>query len=193
MLLSSVFARFVDQKPFCIMARGGALERMLSATRLDALFDSMAVVQYERKLLFSQLVEWIGRVVTRVDRSVLKSCEAMQHELNVSDEAVSQKLRGTETRVPQALVRDSFREARAVLEQLKVLDKSWVRGRRTGPPFGIGRMHLQYPHVGRSDGRDVHALRGPAVAEHAVDADGVAARRARGQRYGGTLARLAVL
>ncbi len=130
MLLSSVFLKFQQQKPFCVMARG-ALERMLSATRLDALFESTAVVQYQRELLFSQMVELIGRVVTRVDRSVLKSYEAMKQELMVSDEAVYQKLRGIETRVSQELVRDSFREARAVLEQLKVLEKSWVRGRES--------------------------------------------------------------
>ena len=80
MLLSSVFLKFQQQKPFCVMARG-ALERMWSATRLDGLFESTAVMQYQREVLFSQLVELIGRVVTRVDRSVLKSYEAMKHEL----------------------------------------------------------------------------------------------------------------
>ena len=89
MLLSSVFMKFQQQKPFCVMARG-ALERMLSATRLDALFESTAVVQYQRELLFSQMVELIGRVVTRVDRSVLKSYESLKDELNVSDQAVYQ-------------------------------------------------------------------------------------------------------
>ena len=68
----------------------GALERMWSATRLDALFGDSAVVQYERELLFSQLVELIGRVVTRVDGSVLKSYESLKDELNVSDQAVYQ-------------------------------------------------------------------------------------------------------
>ena len=129
MLLSSVFEKFAKRKPICVMARG-ALERMLSATRLDALFGDTAVEQYTRELLFSQVVEIIGRVVTRVDRSVLKSYEAMREELLVSDQAVYDKLRGIETGVSQALVRDSFRAAAAVLEQLKVLDKSWVRGRR---------------------------------------------------------------
>ncbi len=43
MLLISVFLKFQQQKPFCVMARG-ALERMLSATRLDALFESTAVL-----------------------------------------------------------------------------------------------------------------------------------------------------
>jgi IS4 transposase len=50
--------------------------------------------------------------------------------LTVSDEAVYQKLRGVETAVSQALVRDSFQQAAAVLDQLKVIDRSWVRGFR---------------------------------------------------------------
>ena len=61
MLLDSVFTRFVEQKPFSVMARA-ALERMLSASRLDELFRTHTGVQYERELLFSQLVEVIARV-----------------------------------------------------------------------------------------------------------------------------------
>lgn len=130
MLLDSVFTRFVEQKPFSVMARA-ALERMLSASRLDELFRTHAGVQYERELLFSQLVEVIARVVTRVDRSVLKSIESLREVLTVSDEAVYQKLRGVEPPVCQALVRDSFQEASRVLRKLKAEDAAWVRGLRT--------------------------------------------------------------
>jgi hypothetical protein len=69
MLLGSVFDRFVQQKPFCVMARA-SLQRILAASSLDALFRSHATVQYQRELLFSQLTEVIARVVTRADRSV---------------------------------------------------------------------------------------------------------------------------
>ena len=129
MLLDSVFKKFLLRKPFCVMARA-ALERMLSVSRLDALFREVASVQYERDLLFSGLVDLIARVVTRVDRSVLKAYESLQEVLGVSDEAVYQKLRGIETCVSQALVRDSFREASAVLTKLGVAETSWVPGRR---------------------------------------------------------------
>lgn len=129
MLLASMFDNFVERKPYCVMARA-ALERMLAATRLDALFHKHAKVQYERDLLFSQLIEVMARVVTRVDRSVLRAVEALRDVLTVTDEAIYQKLRGVETQVSQALVRDSFREAAAILDQLKVADPSWVRGLR---------------------------------------------------------------
>lgn len=129
MLLAPMFDNFVEQKPYCVMARA-TLERMLSATRLDALFRKYATVQYERDLLFSQLVEVMARVVTRVDRSVLRAVEALRDVLTVTDEAIYQKLRGVETLVSQALVRDSFQEASVVLDKLKVTEPSWVRGLR---------------------------------------------------------------
>lgn len=127
MLLSSLFDNFVEKKPFCVMARAG-LERMLAAAPLDELFRSHCSVQYERNLLFSQLIEVIARVVTRVDRSVNRAVGALRDVLTVSDEAVYQKLRGVETGVSQAVVRYSFREAAGVLKQLNVVEKSWVPG-----------------------------------------------------------------
>ncbi|MGH7948606.1 MAG: transposase [Candidatus Binataceae bacterium] len=130
MLLDSVFTKFVERKPFSVMARA-VLERMLSASHLDELFRTHAGVQYERDLLFSQLVEVTARVVTRVDRSVLKSIESLREVLTVTDEAVYQKLRGVETHVCQALVRDSFQETSQVLQKLKAEDKAWVRGFHT--------------------------------------------------------------
>ena len=54
-MLDSVFQNFLLRKPFCVMARA-ALERMLSVSRLDALFRRVASVQFERDLLFSGLV-----------------------------------------------------------------------------------------------------------------------------------------
>lgn len=119
MLLNSVFSKFIEKKPFTVMARA-ALERMLSATRLDELFRAHADCQYERELLFSQLVEVAARVVTRVDRSVLKAVEALQDVLTVTDDAVYQKLQHVEPAVCQALVRDSFRQASDVIARLKV-------------------------------------------------------------------------
>lgn len=129
MLLAPVFDNFVAKKPYCVMARA-ALERMLSASRLDEVFRATASDQYERELLFSQLVEVMARVVTRVDRSVHRAIQSLGDVLTVTDEAVYQKLRGVETSVSQALVRDSFCQADAVLKHLKAMSQSWVSGLR---------------------------------------------------------------
>jgi hypothetical protein len=127
MLLSSVFERFVAERPYCVMVRA-ALERMLDPQRLNALFRELSERQYERELLFSQVVEAMGRVVCRVEPSVLAAYRAMKDVLGVSDEAFYQKLRGIELSVSQGLVRDAFAQAAAVLEQLQVLDPPWVSG-----------------------------------------------------------------
>lgn len=135
MLLGSLFDNFVKRKPDCVMARA-ALERMLAVSRLDELFRAHATVPSERDLLFSQSVEVMARVVTRVDRSVPRAVESLRDVLTVSDEAVSQKLRGVETGVSPAVVRDSFREASAVLRPWKVADRTWARGFRVKIPDG---------------------------------------------------------
>ena len=130
MLLNSLFTNFVEQKPFTVMARA-TLERMLASNRLDELFRTHASAQYERELLFSQLVEVMARVVTRVDRSVLKAIQALEDVLTVTDEAIYQKLRKVEPHVCQALVRDSFREAGQVIAKLNVEAEPWVKKFRT--------------------------------------------------------------
>lgn len=125
MLLNDLLGRFLEQRPYCVMVRA-ALERMLSAKRLDELFDRKALEQYEKVLLFSSLVEVIARVVTRVEPSVLASYRALREVLGVSDEAVYQKLRKVETAVSEELVRDSFAQASGVLVELGVREPSWL-------------------------------------------------------------------
>jgi hypothetical protein len=56
MLLDTIFAPFVKERPICVMARA-VLERLLDAQRLDALFARTAERQYTRELLFSVVLE----------------------------------------------------------------------------------------------------------------------------------------
>jgi hypothetical protein len=48
MLLDTVFAPFVKERPICVMARS-VLERLLDAQRLDTLFERTAKQQYTRE------------------------------------------------------------------------------------------------------------------------------------------------
>jgi hypothetical protein len=127
MLLSDVFDRFLAERPYCVLVRA-VLERMLDPTRLDALFGKVAQSQYVRRLLFSQVTELMGRVICQVEPSVLAAYRSLRDVLEVSDEAVYQKLRGIEMTTSQALVRDAFQQAVAVMRQLKALDTPWVLG-----------------------------------------------------------------
>lgn len=129
MLLKKLVQPFVEQRPYCVMVRA-ALERMLSPSRLNQVFQDHAVRQYERELMFSSLVEVMAQVVTRIEPSVLASYRTLKNELAVSDEAVYQKLRNVETAVSEAMVRDSFAVAQSVLHELQACDRSWVAGKR---------------------------------------------------------------
>ena len=44
MLLDTVFAPFIKERPICVMARG-VLERLLDADRIDTLFERTATQQ----------------------------------------------------------------------------------------------------------------------------------------------------
>lgn len=129
MLLKKLLRPFLAQRPYCVLVRA-ALERMLSPSRLNQVFHDHAFEQYERELMFSSLVEVMAQVVTRVEPSVLAAYRALKTELGVSDEAVYQKLRHVETAVSEAMVRDSFAVAQAVLQELQACDQSWVRSKR---------------------------------------------------------------
>jgi hypothetical protein len=48
MLLDTIFAPFVKERPICVMARA-VLERPLDAPRIDALFARTAERQYTRE------------------------------------------------------------------------------------------------------------------------------------------------
>ena len=56
MLLEKLVRPFLEQRPYCVVVRA-ALQRMLSPSRLDQIFRTHAVEQYERDLLFSSLVD----------------------------------------------------------------------------------------------------------------------------------------
>ena len=64
MLLETIFAPFVKERPICVMARA-VLERLLDAPRIDALFARTAQQQYTRELMFSSLVQLMSEVVLR--------------------------------------------------------------------------------------------------------------------------------
>src|SRR6476620_10631699 len=95
MLLETIFAPFVKERPICVMARA-VLERLLDAPRLDALFARTAQQPYTRELLFSSLVQLMSEVVLGVHPTV--------HAVTV--QVVKTGI------TPQRTLSDGFREAR---------------------------------------------------------------------------------
>src|SRR5437016_11857978 len=87
MLLDTIFAAFVSERPICVMARG-TLERLLDAQRLDTLFARTAQRQYTRELLFSSLVQLMSEVVLGVHPTVHAAYQANKAAIRVSTTAL---------------------------------------------------------------------------------------------------------
>jgi hypothetical protein len=109
-----VFKPFVEERPICVMARG-VLQNLLNPKRIDALFERTAQVQYTRELMFSTVVDLMGQVVLGVQPSIHAAYQAQAGKIGVSDQAVYDKLNHVELGVSAELVRDSARQAAAVI------------------------------------------------------------------------------
>jgi hypothetical protein len=127
MLLDTVFAPFVKERPICVMARA-VLERLLDAPRIDALFARTAQQQYTRELLFSSLVQLMSEVVLGVHPTVHAAYQAQKDTIGVSTTALYNKLDRVETGVSAALVRDSAALAEPVVKALRASHPRWVPG-----------------------------------------------------------------
>ena len=127
MLLDTIFAPFVKERPICVMARA-ILERLLDAQRIDALFARTAERQYTRDLLFSSLVQLMSEVVLGVHPNVHAAYQANKDAIGVSTTALYNKLDRVETSVSAALVRDSAELAEPVVKALRASHPRWLSG-----------------------------------------------------------------
>jgi Transposase DDE domain len=128
-MMPAVFDQFAEKAPLCVMTRI-TLESLFDDDRLNQLFESTAQRQYHRELFFSQVVELMMSVVLRADKSVLAAYRKRADSLNVSDEAVYQKLKCQELSVSEALVRDSAERVTPVIDALKGRHPSLLKGYR---------------------------------------------------------------
>ena len=129
MVLSKVFEKFAESSPISVMARA-LMERALEPKALDALFRERAKRQYEKRLLFSSLVELMALVVCGMHRSVRKAYGAMREQLPVTLSALYGKLDGVEVATSGALVAYSAERLRPVVEELAAARTPWLRGHR---------------------------------------------------------------
>jgi hypothetical protein len=127
MLLDTIFAPFVKERPICVMARA-ILERLLDTQRLDDLFARTAERQYTRELLFSSLVHLMSEVVLGIHPTVHAAYQAQKDTIGVSTTALYNKLDRVETEVSAALVRDSAALAEPVVKALRASHPRWLPG-----------------------------------------------------------------
>jgi hypothetical protein len=127
MLLDTIFAPFVKERPICVMARA-VLERLLDAPRIDDLFARTAERQYTRELMFSSLVHMMSEVVLGVHPSVHAAYQASPDGMGVSTTALYNKLDRVEPEVSAALVHDSAELAEPVVNALRASHPRWIPG-----------------------------------------------------------------
>jgi hypothetical protein len=126
-MLPAAFLPFIEQRPIGVMARA-IVERFFEPEPLDALFRETAVVQYERNLLFSSVVDLMQDVVLGAEPSVFAAFRKRRHQLPVTDDSLYNKLKGMELGVSEALVRDAARRATEVIDALHARRPSWLPG-----------------------------------------------------------------
>ena len=126
-MMAAAFAPFVQRAPLCVMARF-TLENLFCPKRLDALFENTAQRQYHKEVLFSQVTELMMSVVLRVDASVHGAYRKRADILQVSDQAIYDKLQCMELGVSAALVADSATHVAPVIDLLKARLPAWLPG-----------------------------------------------------------------
>jgi hypothetical protein len=109
MLLGKPFAAFVEESAISVMV-GGTIERVFEPAVLDRIFQDHAVLGYAKELAFSQCVRIMSDVVFKESPSVGAYYQAHRDEIPVSRQAVYDKLKRMEARVPAALTHYSAEE-----------------------------------------------------------------------------------
>jgi hypothetical protein len=106
MILREVIERFEKKAPVCVMVRA-TMENVLSAERLDALFERTADRQENKCLMFSTVADIMGLVACKIHPSVHAAYQAKKEEAAVTAKALYDKLQGTETNVSRQVVRET--------------------------------------------------------------------------------------
>lgn len=106
MILRELVERFEKKAPVCVMVRV-AMENVLSAERLDTLFEEAADRQKNKRLMFSTVAEIMGLVACKIQPSVHAAYQARKEEINVTAKALYDKLQRMETNVSRQVVRET--------------------------------------------------------------------------------------
>ena len=118
MILSKAFEQFVEDSPVCIMIRG-SLEYALPESVVNQIFETTALKQYTRNLLFSDVVDVMGSVVCQVFPSVNAAYKKQRKRFSVSRRALYDKINLVEPRVTRELVVQTARRLAPVVRRLQ--------------------------------------------------------------------------
>ena len=100
-MINAIFSQFVEATPITVMVRG-IMERIFEPTALNELFETHAIQQYTRELLFKDVVSLMSLVVSGIHPSVSAAYKALEKDLGVSRPALYGKLNGMKLGISQA-------------------------------------------------------------------------------------------
>ena len=78
-MIDTIFSQFVEATPITVMVRG-VMERVFEPSALDDLFETHALKQYTRELLFSNSVSLMSLVVSGIHPSVSAAYKALEKD-----------------------------------------------------------------------------------------------------------------
>ncbi|HYV30736.1 MAG TPA: IS4 family transposase [Candidatus Binatia bacterium] len=117
MILDPIFAPFLAASPLSVMARA-LVERAVSPTELNRLFEQHAERQYTRQVTFATLVELMSLVVCGPQPSLCSAYHDQAETIAASLTAVYNKLHGIEDQVCAELVRGTSAQLGPLVEQV---------------------------------------------------------------------------
>lgn len=129
MYLEALFERFAQKSPVTVMFRA-LMENALAPDALNRIFAKHAEHQYEKKLLFSSVVNLIGLVVCKIQPAVSAAYRAIKDTMPVSLTALYNKLNGIEDDVTAALVRHTGTRLGPVIEAMRAQHPALLPGYR---------------------------------------------------------------
>ncbi len=153
MVFGDVFERFARECPACVMHRA-LMENIFSPAKVDAVFHQAAEAQYERELLFSTLVDLVGQVVCRSQKSVHAAYVKQREQISVSVRALYDKLSHVEIGTSRALVQHAASQVSELIDHCKGRCRPLLKGYRT--------RILDGNHLGKTQHR-LGVLRGTAA------------------------------
>lgn len=116
MILREMVERFEKKAPIAVMLRA-AMENVLSAERLDALFEDAAEQQENKELMFSTVADIMGLVACKIHPSVHAGYQAKKEEIGVTAKALYDKLQRMEGNISRRVVRDTASRMREIIEK----------------------------------------------------------------------------
>src|SRR5882762_7306406 len=106
----------------------GLFERCFSPQRLNTLFEHQAREQYTRNILFSTVCDLLLQVVLRVHPSAHAAYQAKGIQMGFSKAALYDKLKGVETGVSAALVRETAADLIEIQDALGIVPQPLLAG-----------------------------------------------------------------